>query len=85
MNIDERIATTAFYKSLGWLDELKVAPTPLPYGMTQRFKALIPERDMTELYERETCPYWWAYAATIQEFVALFEALPKKPFVGKKK
>ena len=82
---DESIAVSVFYKSLEWLDELKAAPTPLPYGVAQRFKARIPERDMAELYEQETCPYWWAYAATIQEIVALFESLPKTPFVGKKK
>lgn len=58
--ISEHIAVIVFAHSLKWLDELKAAPTPLPYGLAQRFKALIPERDMTELYA----------ALPKQEFVA---------------
>lgn len=82
--ISEHIAVIVFAHSLKWLDELKAAPTPLPYGLAQRFKALIPERDMTELYEWGACPYWWAYAATMQEYMEVYAALPKQEFVAKK-
>lgn len=84
MTADEQISIIAFAASMKWLHELKATPLPLPYGLQQRFKALIPGKSPDEILAATNTPYWWGYAEVMREFIEVLEALPKMAFKEKK-
>ncbi len=84
MTTDEQIAETTFSNSMGWLEQLKSAPSPLPYGLHQKFKALIPGKTPDEILAVTGNAYWFGYAEVMREFIEVLEALPKVAFKGKK-
>lgn len=84
MDADERILFLVFYRSLTWLEQLKAAPSPMPYGLAQRWASfLIAPEAIDKLYEEE-CPYAWGYAAVMAEMRWVYEDKPKLAFVPKK-
>lgn len=84
MTTDEQISIIVFWCSMKWLEELKAAPLPLPYGLHQKFKALIPGKSPDEILSATDNPYWWGYAEVMREFIEVLEALPKMAFKEKK-
>lgn len=84
MTTDEEISIIVFACSMKWLDELKKAPSPLPYGLHQKFKALIPGQTPDEILECTNNAWWWGYAEVLREFIAVLDAAPKVSFKPKK-
>lgn len=85
MTDDEQLSVILFFLSLKWLDELKAAPTPLPYGLHQKYRALVPEKTPDDLLDSMSGPYWWGYAEILREFITLLDVMPKIPFEDKKR
>lgn len=66
-------------------EALRKEPTPLPFGLAQRYRSFIPAKTPEQIWETDTDPYWCWYAAELQGFISLFDSLPKQEFVAKRK
>ena len=78
------ILTIVFYRSLEWLDSLKAAPTPLPYGIARRWESFLITPEAIDRLYGESIPAAWGYAAVMEEMREVFDAVPKAVFVPKK-
>jgi hypothetical protein len=66
-------------------EQLKSAPSPLPYGLAQKFAAMVPAKTPEAILEQETNPFWHWYAVELQEYIDLLCSIPKQAFVEKRK
>ncbi len=78
------ILVVVFRLSLGWLEDLKATPTPMPFGASQRWASLLISPAAADKLYGESNPYAWGYAAVMEEMRAVYEAAPKLEFVPKK-